>query len=1100
MRGSYLRLRGGTSCEHLERRALLSAGDLDLSFGGDGRVEAGFGQQGGSGDVLVTPDGKLLSWRNQASRDSTWFTLYRLNADGTADESFGHSPDGITPSNIFPPFSETHGQAAAAAVQPDRKVLVAGSLGDNAAAPGFILRLREDGTPDPAFGGGDGIITAPPGSFIGLALDANGKILSTRNGSAYRFDADGSPDTSYGGGDGVAPIPAPAGTFAVSDLAVARDGVTLVLVGSVSPTAFGIAELDARGNPNPGFGGGDGVTTGAAGAGGLLDGAPAAVAIAPAGQIVLAGRRGGARGKFAVLRYTAGGTPDNTFSGDGIALVGRAATNPYERGALAVAVQADGKIVAGGDAGYGFSVVRFKAGGSLDPDFGAGGADGSGVASTHFLVEPSVHGGGSPPTGVAVQPGGRIVAVGSVSGADDGFSSWGHLTLARFLGDASDRVNDLAPDRSFGPGGNGVATAPVGANAAAGAIAELPGGGFVVAGTADNRFAAARYRADGRPDTAAGGGDGTWTIDFGAGPESARAVAAQPDGRIIFAGSANGRLALARTLANGTRDPSFDGDGRVISRLPSVRGGAGLVSVRTTAEVVAVDEEGKILVVGTQVSGYEDAFPFNALVIVRYNRDGTLDRTFGPGGADGDGVVSVSDRRTAGHALALLPGTGGDFLVAGSRSVAYDRGEYTTTFTVSRFRRDGSPYVYFGPNYTGTAEISFGNPFENSEARAVWLNEDGDIVVAGPTTEGDGVAVARLDASGQLDPDFGQGGKALPALGFAGLTGDWAAAPSGEGLTLAGTLRSTVAGAAAAGDVVLVHVNGVGAVDRDFGGGTGRIVADLGGDDRAGAIARTIDGRYVVAGSNSARFALAAFARADGTLGELVIEGTAGDDRISVDRTADRTGLEITVNGATRTVPLASVTRLVLRGLAGNDRIDVSPRVSLPATLDGGAGNDILKGGSGDDRILGGGGDDMLDGRGGADVFRGGDGRDGADYTGRAGAVFVNLEDGNADDGEAGEHDDVVVDVEDVYGGRGNDRLTGSFADNRLQGGAGDDVLVGGGGGRDALSGGAGDDALFSRDPVPHFENRDTVSGGDGNDEAEVDRFDVLLGVERTRA
>ena len=72
-------------CEALELRRLLSAGDLDPTFGGDGRVEAGFGQQGGSGDLLVAPDGKLLSFRNQAGRTDTWVTIYRMNPDGSPD-------------------------------------------------------------------------------------------------------------------------------------------------------------------------------------------------------------------------------------------------------------------------------------------------------------------------------------------------------------------------------------------------------------------------------------------------------------------------------------------------------------------------------------------------------------------------------------------------------------------------------------------------------------------------------------------------------------------------------------------------------------------------------------------------------------------------------------------------------------------------------------------------------------------------------------------------------------------------------------------------------------------------------------------------------
>jgi Ca2+-binding RTX toxin-like protein len=142
--------------------------------------------------------------------------------------------------------------------------------------------------------------------------------------------------------------------------------------------------------------------------------------------------------------------------------------------------------------------------------------------------------------------------------------------------------------------------------------------------------------------------------------------------------------------------------------------------------------------------------------------------------------------------------------------------------------------------------------------------------------------------------------------------------------------------------------------------------------------------------------------------------------------------------------------------------------------------------------LLGGDGNDVLDGRGGADLFRGGGGTDTADYTLRRNPVTVGIGT-SADDGEKGEGDNVFTDVENIWGGRGNDVLRGSSASNRLAGGGGDDVLYGRGG-RDTLLGGSGDDQLFARDGD---RIGDTLDGGDGTDRASRDRIDILVSVEQ---
>jgi Ca2+-binding RTX toxin-like protein len=113
-----------------------------------------------------------------------------------------------------------------------------------------------------------------------------------------------------------------------------------------------------------------------------------------------------------------------------------------------------------------------------------------------------------------------------------------------------------------------------------------------------------------------------------------------------------------------------------------------------------------------------------------------------------------------------------------------------------------------------------------------------------------------------------------------------------------------------------------------------------------------------------------------------------------------------------------------LLGGAGADALTAG---AAPGTLAGAAGDDTLVGGAAADLLSGGdlagsagSGDDTLDGRGGPDELRGGDGSDTVSYATRTAAVTVSPDD-VADDGQAGEQDNVRSDVESLLGGTGDD-------------------------------------------------------------------------------
>ena len=195
----------------------------------------------------------------------------------------------------------------------------------------------------------------------------------------------------------------------------------------------------------------------------------------------------------------------------------------------------------------------------------------------------------------------------------------------------------------------------------------------------------------------------------------------------------------------------------------------------------------------------------------------------------------------------------------------------------------------------------------------------------------------------------------------------------------------------------------------------------------------------------------------------LEAHGRGGDDRLDGTRNADRLfGEEGSDN---------------LVGLGGND------------LLDGGPGDDYFDDGPGDDTVSGGPNNDSFTVGTGRDDISGGDGQDTADFGARTGAVTITPND-QADDGEAGEGDNVHSDVESVTAGSGNDRIVAGPNASYLYGGAGNDSITGGPG-EQRIEGNEGDDTIDSRDGA-----YDSIDCGPGNDVVLADADDFASGCE----
>jgi Ca2+-binding RTX toxin-like protein len=111
------------------------------------------------------------------------------------------------------------------------------------------------------------------------------------------------------------------------------------------------------------------------------------------------------------------------------------------------------------------------------------------------------------------------------------------------------------------------------------------------------------------------------------------------------------------------------------------------------------------------------------------------------------------------------------------------------------------------------------------------------------------------------------------------------------------------------------------------------------------------------------------------TTSGLIVLGTPNDDVISFRGGPSAGDVEAFLNGTSRGIT-HSATRLIARGLGGDDTIDVVDSITIAAWLYGDEGDDRVKGGAGHDVLLGGAGDDLLVGGGGRDLLIGGAGAD----------------------------------------------------------------------------------------------------------------------------
>ena len=188
----------------------------------------------------------------------------------------------------------------------------------------------------------------------------------------------------------------------------------------------------------------------------------------------------------------------------------------------------------------------------------------------------------------------------------------------------------------------------------------------------------------------------------------------------------------------------------------------------------------------------------------------------------------------------------------------------------------------------------------------------------------------------------------------------------------------------------------------------------------------------------------------------------------------------------------------------GNDTVNTGTGTDALAA---GGGDDNVAGGAGGDVVGGGAGDDFVDGDDGTDQISGNDGTDtlvpdlGSDVvSGGAGTDTVNFTpfgisaslDNVANDGQPGDNQNLLSDVENINGSGGNDTLTGGPGFNVINGNAGDDDIN--------VRDGAGDLVLCAAGfDVVTADGADTIDGSTGPCEAtdfgDLTGFGPVVGV-----
>ena len=358
------------------------------------------------------------------------------------------------------------------------------------------------------------------------------------------------------------------------------------------------------------------------------------------------------------------------------------------------------------------------------------------------------------------------------------------------------------------------------------AIAIQPDGKIIVAGSSyaspsiNCDFAIVRYNPNGSLDTTFDV-DGKLTTDIGTQTDVPVSIALQSDGKIVVGGYSdigpNVRFALARYNYDGSLDTTFDLDGK----LNTIVGNNGIDG----AYSIAIQPDGKIIAAGISKNS-----SINNFALVRYNSNGILDSTFG---LNGKKITSFgTGNASSGNSVVIQ--SDGKIIVAGGSNNGTN-----SDFALVRYNPNGSLDATFDTDGKLTTDI--GN--SDNSAKSVAIQQDGKIVAVG-TSYGieNKFALVRYNVDGSLDTTFDSDGK-VTTIG--GVANSVVIQADGK-IVVAGVFNSILND-----DFAILRYNSDGSLDTTFGVNGKSIITIQDRNDEARGVAIQSDGKIVLAGGTT---------------------------------------------------------------------------------------------------------------------------------------------------------------------------------------------------------------------------------------------------------
>lgn len=406
------------TCALLTSSAYAAAGALDGTFGSGGKVVTDFGNDAIPTRAALQSDAKILvmSGFDNTTFATEAFGVVRYLPTGRLDTTFGSGGRAMTS------FTNFINSPNSLALQEDGKIVIAGEAqsADGTLSEFALARFNSNGTLDNSFGAGGKVTTNFVGVHTGgVSNPANAVVVQpdlkiVAGGVASlcedcvhftalaRYNPNGSLDSTFGTGGKVSV----SAIGPVQELAVLANGHILALNGSA------IVEFDANGRLQSNVTSGRIVAASTGGTNAFQSDSKFLLASAAA-------ERSRHDVDVKLARFTPTGAVDATFNSP---LFDFGTEDFKQNVAQAVAVQSNGKIVAGGFFGgnpWVFGVARLNANGSLDMAFGSGGK-----LTTQFNGSDLV-------TAILIQTDGKIIAVGQTLDPNTGRAK---VALARYLG------------------------------------------------------------------------------------------------------------------------------------------------------------------------------------------------------------------------------------------------------------------------------------------------------------------------------------------------------------------------------------------------------------------------------------------------------------------------------------------------------------------------------------------------------------------------------------------------------------------------------------------------------------------------------------------